>query len=110
MPGMPKVYVNTVQFKWLMSCLLMIANAIVPHFKQEKNWIELRSEAKTHGIIYAALGGGHLTSNDVFKGITLKQCRVMQENVGKEKKCIELNALDIIANRGGILRNSLQET
>ena len=35
--------------------------------------VELLSQVKTHGNIYAATGGDHLTSNDIFKGIALKQ-------------------------------------
>jgi hypothetical protein len=69
--------------------------------------VELLSQAKTHGNIYAATGGDHLTSNDIFKGIALKQRKVMRENLAKEKKVrermerTEFNALDIIARRGG---------
>jgi hypothetical protein len=42
----------------------------VPH-SQER--IDLLSQAKTHGSIFAATGGVHLTANDIFKGIVLKQ-------------------------------------
>ncbi len=44
-----------------------------------------------------------MTSNDIFKGITLKQRKVIRENLAKEKKVreqmglTEFNALDIIA-------------
>jgi hypothetical protein len=37
--------------------------------------IELLSQAKSHGNIYAATGGDHLTNNDMFKCIALKQRR-----------------------------------
>ena len=33
--------------------------------------IELLSQAKSHGNIFSATGGDHLTSNDMFKSITL---------------------------------------
>ncbi len=48
-----------------------------------------------------------MTSNDIFKGITLKQRKVMQENRAKEKNVrermehTEFNALDIVVKRGG---------
>ncbi len=51
--------------------------------------VELLSQAKTHSNIYAATGEDHSTSNDIFKGITLKQHKVMQENLAKEKKVRE---------------------
>jgi hypothetical protein len=35
--------------------------------------IELLSQAKSHGNIYAATGRDHLTSNNMFKSIALKQ-------------------------------------
>jgi hypothetical protein len=51
--------------------------------------VELLHQAKTHCNIYAATGGGHLTSNDIFKGIILKQRKVMRENLTKEEKVRE---------------------
>ena len=69
--------------------------------------IELLSQAKSHGNIYAATGGDHLTSNDMFKSIALKQRRVMREKLIKDKKVrerlerTELIALDIVKRRGG---------
>ncbi len=51
--------------------------------------VELLSQAKTHGNIYAATGGDHLTLNDIFKGIALKQRKVMRENLAKEKNVRE---------------------
>ena len=47
--------------------------------------IELLSNAKTHGSIFAATGGKHLTANDIFKGIALKQRKVLREKLAKEK-------------------------
>ncbi len=54
----------------------------LPH-KQE--WIELLSKAKKHGQIFAAMGGDHLTSNDMFKSIELKQRKILREKLSKEK-------------------------
>ena len=54
----------------------------VPH-SQER--IELLSQAKTHGNIFAATGGVHLTANDIFKGIVLKQRKVERGKLAKEK-------------------------
>ncbi len=55
----------------------------VPH-SQER--IELLSQAKTHhGNIFAATGGVHLTANDIFKGIVLKQRKVTREKLAREK-------------------------
>jgi hypothetical protein len=51
--------------------------------------IELLSQAKSHGNIYAATGGGHLTSNDMFKSIALKQQKVLWEKLAKDKKMRE---------------------
>ena len=34
-------------------------------------------------------GGDHLTSNDLFKGITLKQRKILRETLAKEKKVRE---------------------
>ena len=47
--------------------------------------IELLSNAKTHGSIFAATGGVHLTSNDIFQGIALKQRKVLREKLAKAK-------------------------
>ena len=54
----------------------------VPH-PQER--IQLLSQAKTHGNIFAATGGVHLTANDIFKGIVLKQRKVTREKLASEK-------------------------
>ncbi len=54
----------------------------VPH-SQER--IKLLSRVKTHGNIFAATGGVHLTANDIFKGIVLKQRKLEREKLVKEK-------------------------
>jgi hypothetical protein len=53
-----------------------------PHTQE---WIELLSEAKKHGQIFAATGGDHLTSNDMFKAIELKRRKILRERLAKEK-------------------------
>ena len=53
-----------------------------PHTQDQ---IELLSNAKTHGSIFAATGGVHLTANNIFQGISLKQRKVLRENLAKEK-------------------------
>ncbi len=50
----------------------------VPH-SQER--IDLLRQAKTHGSIFTATGGVHLTANDIFKGIVLKQRNVAREKL-----------------------------
>ena len=76
----------------------------VPH-SQER--IELLSQAKTHGNIFAATGGVHLTANDIFKGIVLKQRKVEREKLAKEKTVrmrqekVATNAMIIQAAKGG---------
>jgi hypothetical protein len=45
------------------------ASTRVVTIAHSQDWIEL-SQAKTHGNIYAATGGDHLTSNDIIQGIT----------------------------------------
>jgi len=45
----------------------------------------LLSQAKTHGNIFAATGGIHLTANDIFKSIALKQRKLTREKLKKEK-------------------------
>jgi hypothetical protein len=46
---------------------------------QERN--ELLGQAKTHGNIYAATGGTHLNCNDIFKGMALKQIKVLHKKL-----------------------------
>ena len=76
----------------------------VPH-SQER--IDLLSQAKTHGSIFAATGGVHLTANDIFKGIVLKQRKVAREKLAREKTVrerqekVESNAMIIQAAKGG---------
>jgi hypothetical protein len=54
----------------------------IPH-SQER--IDLLSQAKTHGSIFATTGGVHLTANDIFKCIVLKQRNVAREKLAREK-------------------------
>ena len=49
------------------------ASTSVVTIAHSQDRIELLSQAKSHGNIYAATGGDHLTSNDMFKSIALKQ-------------------------------------
>jgi hypothetical protein len=67
-------------------------NAVMaPHTKER---IELLSQAKTHGNIFAATGGIHLTDNDIFKSIALKQRKLTREKLKREKtlrNCQERN-------------------
>ena len=64
--------------------------------------IELLSQAKTHKNIYAATWGTHLNCNDIFKGMALKQRKVLRKKLAKEKKVhqrqerTESNAMDIL--------------
>ena len=53
-----------------------------PHTQER---IELLSEAKKHGQIFAATGGDHLTSNDMFKAIELKRRKILRDRLEKEK-------------------------
>jgi hypothetical protein len=75
----------------------------VPHTQER---IELLSEAKTHGQIFAATGGDHLTSNDIFKGLTLKNRKKLRVKLLKEKTLrqrqerSESSALAILARTG----------
>ncbi len=75
-----------------------------PHTQER---IELLSQAKRHGNIFATTGGVHLTANDIFKSIVLKQCKVQREKLAKEKivrerqEKIETNAKIIQAAKGG---------
>ena len=59
----------------------------VPHTQEQ---IDLLSEAKTHGQIFAATGGDHLTSNDIFKGLTLKNRKSLRVKLSKEKTLRQL--------------------
>ncbi len=54
----------------------------LPHTQER---IELLSKAKKHGQIFAAMGGDHLTSNDMFNSIELKQWKILHEKLSKEK-------------------------
>ena len=58
-------------------------NVVTAPHTQER--IELLSQAKTHGNIFAATGGIHLTANDIFKSIALKQRKLTREKLKKEK-------------------------
>jgi hypothetical protein len=66
-----------------------------PH-KQDR--IKLLSQAKTHGNIFATTGGIHLTANNIFKGIALKQCKLLREKLAQER--IKTSTLDIQARKG----------
>jgi hypothetical protein len=76
----------------------------VPH-SQER--IELLSQAKTHCNIFVATGGVHLTTNDIVKGIVLKQRKVEREKLAKEKTVcmrqekVATNVMIIRAAKGG---------
>ena len=76
----------------------------LPHTKDR---IELLSQAKSHGNIFAATGGVHLMSNDIFMGIVLKQRKILREKLAKEKTLrqqqerTESNALAILEAAGG---------
>jgi len=67
----------------------------------------LLSQAKSHGNIFTATGGVHLMSNDIFKGIMLKQRRILREKLAMEKTLrqqqerTESNALTILEAAGG---------
>ncbi len=64
------------------------------------------SQAKTHGNIFAATGGVHLTANDIFKSIELKQRKLTREKLAREKTLRErqernqVAALDILQRKG----------
>ena len=65
------------------------------------------SQAKSHGNIFAATGGVHLTSNDIFMGIVMKQRKILREKLAKEKTLrqqqerTESNTLAILEAAGG---------
>jgi hypothetical protein len=74
-----------------------------PHMQ---DWIKLLSKTKTHGNIFAATGGIHLTANNIFKGIALKQHKLTRKKLTKEKtvhehhKKIEMNVMMIQVAKG----------
>ncbi len=78
--------------------------------------IELLSQAKSHGRIYAATGVTHLNYNDIFKGMALKQRKILREKLAKEKKVrerqerTESNALDILRRKGDDVTSSIRVT
>jgi hypothetical protein len=67
----------------------------------------LLSWAKTHGNIFAATGGVHLTASNIFKGIVLKQRKVERKKLTEEKTVrmrqekVATNAMIIQAAKGG---------
>ena len=75
-----------------------------PHTQER---VELLSQAKSHGSIFAATGGVHLMSNNIFKGIVLKQRKLQIEKLTKEntlhqrQERIESSALSILELAGG---------
>ena len=87
--------------------LLVIEQTTVVTTPHTQDRIELLSQAKAHGNIFAATGGVHLTANDIFKGIALKQRKLLREKLKQEKKVcerqgrIEDDALHIQAMKGG---------
>ena len=76
----------------------------LPHTQDR---IELLSQAKSHGNIFAAIGGVHLTSNDIIMGIVLKQRKILRKKLAKDKtlrqrqEWTELNTLAILKAAGG---------
>ncbi len=64
------------------------------------------SQAKAHGSIFSATGGVHLTANDIFQSIALKQRKILREKLAKDKTLRarrEKNgsvALDILERKG----------
>ncbi len=86
---------------------IKLTNIVTEPHTQER--IELLSQAKAHGNIFAATGGIHLTANDIFKSIALKQRKLTREKLEREKtlrKCQERNqvaAMEILRRRGRIL-------
>ena len=87
--------------------LLVIEQTTVVTTPHTQDRIELLSQAKSHGNIFAATGGVHLTANDIFKGIALKQRKLLREKLKQEKKVrerqgrIEDDALHIQAMKSG---------
>ncbi len=47
--------------------------------------IELLSQAMPHGSIFVATGDVHLTANDIFHGIVLKQRKTLHKKLAKDK-------------------------
>jgi hypothetical protein len=72
-----------------------------------QDWIELLSQAKAHRNIFAATSGIHLTANDIFGGIVLKQRKLLHKKIKKKKMVCEhqerneTNALHIQATKSG---------
>ncbi len=76
----------------------------LPH---TQNQIKLLSQAKSDGNIFAATGGVHLTVNDIFNRIMLKQRKILRKKLAKEKTLCqqqertESNVLAILDLAGG---------
>ena len=77
------------------------------HHSHSQECIELlRSQAKAHGSIFSATGDIHLTVNDIFLSIALKQCKILREKLAKDKTLRarreknESVALDILERKG----------
>ena len=64
------------------------------------------SQAKAQGNIFSATVGVHLTANDIFQSIALKQRKILREKLGKDKTLRERQeknesvALDILQRKG----------
>jgi hypothetical protein len=75
------------------------------HHMQDR--IESLCQVKANGNIFSATGGVYLTANDIYKGIVLKECKLLCKKLKKEKTVhehqerIETNALHIQATKGG---------
>jgi hypothetical protein len=70
--------------------LLVIEQTTIVTAPHTQDRIELLSQAKAHGNIFAATGGVHLTANDIFKGSALKQRKVLREKLKQENKIMRL--------------------
>ncbi len=78
-------------------------NIVTAPHTQER--IELLSQAKTHSNIFAATGGAHLTANDIFKSIELKQRRHTCEKLAREKTLRERQERNQVATLDILQRN-----
>ncbi len=76
------------------------------HHSHSQEHIELLSQAKAHGSIFSATGVVHLTANNIFQSIALKQFKILCEKLGKDKTLHEhqekskYTAFDILERKG----------